>query len=317
MDFVCKSNEYITFKDEVLWETAIRSLSLSSKYKWVNVKSFKYLEFPIELINEVLELDFSWGRESWCCLDELLLFKNIKTLRLNAFVEIPKQRQNKNIFNQFKQLETLVMSDEFLFDGIFDSCDNLKNLHIYSRDVEKKANLVFDNESTIFRNCSTLEKLKIKGFNLDEVDEFLLKECINLKHLDLSQNDISYLPDDFLKNCVKLESLDLSYGTLEEIPKGFIDNNKKLQYLNLDNNYLEFLPDNLFTNCKGLKEIDLSNNCILELPKDLVKSCVELLVFKIDNCDLEMFPEKFFENCSKLKLFSAYDKYCSKYIRKF
>jgi Leucine-rich repeat (LRR) protein len=125
---------------------------------------------------------------------------------------------------------------------------------------------------------STLETLKLRETNLQNVKQINFQTLINLKHLDLSFNNLTELSQCTFEFLTNLEYLDLSSNRICEF---FVVLNR-LKYLNLDNNQIFSTSETLF-DYYSIETFKMANNRLQMYPS--------FEMSEIDSKNVETFTE--------------------------
>lgn len=136
---------------------------------------------------------------------------------------------------------------------------------IFVFNVSENEGIKFTFDHDFKRN---MQRLKLRGCHLTELDEKPFKKIENLTKIDLSSNKFEKLPAKLFDKNLRLKEfvLEGNFVTLE-LPYGFLANLKYLKSVKLNGNQMKKLPDNLFGLSKSIQTIDLSSNLLENLPE--------------------------------------------------
>jgi len=183
-------------------------------------------------------------------LQDNLNFGALENLPSLKLININSLNGNKNLFEYFKNLKKLSISQTKLQPEHYDSLLSLAN------QIEELTFFKHELPEFVY-SLTNIKKLICNSCDLKTIPDPLLK-LNTLEQLNLDFNSITTIPDNIveLKN---LSHLSLKKNLLEKIPKA-LGNLEKLELLDLDFNKInDDLPESL-NNLLNLKEIYLDNN---------------------------------------------------------
>lgn len=135
-----------------------------------------------------------------------------------------------------------------------------------------KLSIDFGESLHIFAGISetfpSLKELSIINQKIKYIDETDFEELKYLEKLYLKGNQIEYLSKYVVWNLNDLKVLDLSDNKIKEIPEDFFSFSLKLEILMLQNNKISHLPARLFYQTSQLKEFHAWGNPLRTIDLD-------------------------------------------------
>eukprot|EP00092_Neocalanus_flemingeri_P003278 GFUD01003509.1.p1 GENE.GFUD01003509.1~~GFUD01003509.1.p1 ORF type:complete len:1004 (-),score=191.87 GFUD01003509.1:42-3053(-) len=195
------------------------------------------------------------------------VFKNLTGLiRLNLSNNKIKALPNA-IFDDLENIEEIIIDNNPIL--------NLPELLFARNKKLKKLSFVFDKRylsskskieetslklpSMVFQNLK-IEKIHLENIQIDDLAEHIFKGCSELDTLIVKGGLLKGLPKNIFESSEKLHKLDFSHNNIEVLPLSVFKGLVNLEYLNLNDNMLTQLDPNLFRESINLKYINLSKN---------------------------------------------------------
>ena len=141
--------------------------------------------------------------------------------------------------------------------GIFESLGQLEQLElrsVFSLDATKKRQKLTKKDFDQLAGIKKLWSLALTHFELNSIDEDILKDFKKLTHIELSSNEIAEIHENAFKKC----------------PSGLVS-------INIGSNKLKNLNPSCFEGIVPLRELNVSNNNISSENIGWLRSAVEKL----------------------------------------
>jgi len=262
-------------------------------------KSLKSLDLDTNRIEFIGKNDFEFNQN----LTNLNLNSNpIKSIHENAFYNLNSLTTLKlsnnsiSVLRLNRSVKELDLS--FLSNGSFvmnvENASNIEWINLSNTKVKISFELFISNltryldysfnsftfsEFKMFSVLgSSLETLKLRETNLQNLKQINFQTLINLRHLDLSSNNLSDVSPSSFEFSTNLEYLDLSSNRIQE----FYVVLNRLKYLNLDNNQIFSMSETLF-DYYAIETFKMANNRLQMYPS--------FEMSEIDSKNVETFTE--------------------------
>jgi insulin-like growth factor-binding protein complex acid labile subunit len=281
------------------------------KLSFNQLNSLRFLEQNKNQTKSLTTLELDNNRIDFIGENDFEYNQNLIYLNLNSN---PLKSINKNAFAKIKFLTTLKLSNtsisvlyvnrsvkeldlSYLSNGSFVNIVsfskiewiNLANTKInisfdlFLSNVTRYADFSFNSFTWIeFKMFdvlgSSLETLKLRETNLQNIEQINLTNLINLKYLDLSFNNLSSFSQNSIEFLANLEYLDLSSNRISEFHIVL----NKLKHLNLDNNQI-FSITEIFFDYNSIETFKMANNRLQMYPSFETR--------EIDSQNVETFIE--------------------------
>ena len=150
-----------------------------------------------------------------------------------------------------------------------------------------------------FDGLTSLERLLIRGTDLDALPEGIFEGLTALTDLVLHTNKLDSLPEGVFKGLSSVEMIALDNNKLTSLPEGIFNGLPKLARLYLYNNKLTSLPADIFDGLP-LAVLYLYNNELTSLPEGIFDGLSKMMMLFLDNNKLSALPAGVFEGLSAL-----------------
>ncbi|KAG7213765.1 hypothetical protein KM043_002988 [Ampulex compressa] len=211
-------------------------------------------------------------------LDDTLLNLDLSHNRLSSVGELPLRnllslnlagnqlkRLSPETFKYLHRLRHLDLSSNPLYGGfppIFPP--SLLTLDISRTDLKILP-------AVLLLNLESLERIRLSGNRLQEIDEGTFQHLYNLSSIDLSHNEIERIESGAFVSLVNLYELNLRGNRLTSFAGEHFNTGTGLELLDLSRNRIGQLSPTAFLVHPRLRRIDLSGNQLRHFPSDFVK----------------------------------------------
>ena len=230
--------------------------------------------FTFNGFQNILKLELI--RCSICEFDEdvfdKLVHLNYINLSQNNIVTV-----DNGLFKFNRQLVTLILQGNMLYDIDFDAFANLSELQ--TLDLSYNITLLLDKH---FLKCANLNELYLNNCRIEYIVSNSFRHLRNLTHLALNNNKIENLEKYTFRGLNNLKSLNLSNNLIQNINNSCFWELTNLRTLHLATNYLQIGVDKfLFLNKINLVHLDLTNNEVSMIRTGIFDYCENLKCLKL------------------------------------
>lgn len=211
-----------------------------------------------------------------------------------SFKDTNKISTNKNLFQKFTKVNTLVINN-------INNLTNLKNDTLQLLPNLEKIyfthNVIEHLPENIFKNLQFLGHLSLKDNKLKVLHPSMFRDLLSLKFLSLSYNNLISLPENIFKNNSRINKLNLKGNSLNTLPGKIFDKLEELEYLNIGYNNITQLPVDAFSGLKNTKTLWLKHNKLKTIPINIWRPFRKLKYLNLQNNQLQevsMYVDIFF-----------------------
>jgi hypothetical protein len=134
-----------------------------------------------------------------------------------------------------------------------------------------------------FRNCASLQELRLNENLITRLENGVFKGCQNLVTINLNHNLISLIDANVFVDTQRLSTIRLDGNQLVELPESVFSNSLSLRDIILSNNRLERIFPTQFRGDQYIFGIDLRNNRLTEIPEDAFRGVGATVLYLNNN----------------------------------
>ncbi|XP_015586341.1 leucine-rich repeat-containing G-protein coupled receptor 5-like [Cephus cinctus] len=177
------------------------------------------------------------------------------------------------MFDEEKNLNNLILSENGIFSLAVDTFKNLKNLKFLDLSSNGIGNIPRDS----FGDLINIEELDLSNNYLSILEEYELENLSTLKKLNLSINLFEELQQGIGEILLNLTHLDISHNKLRILTNGSLKLLTHLQYLDVSHNKIASLGIDNLVHLDQLETLRINNNLLVTLSPDELPQSIKYL----------------------------------------
>jgi Leucine-rich repeat (LRR) protein len=227
------------------------------------------------------------------------IFSSILEIKISEVANILKNENSLTFNFDFRRLNNNAQNMTILSSRIkMNAFEYFPNLHTLKFNRENDYLFLDDN---VFSNLKNLVTLELK-FRIGQIREKMFVGLSNLQKLLLKGCNLNSIEDGSFKELVRLEILDLSHNSnLNGITSKMFDGLKNVKILLLNDCKINSIKTDTFSIFTQLNTLNLSSNQISSIDSNTFSGLQELNCLDLSGCPIKSIDDDAFSNMENLK----------------
>ncbi|XP_054768824.2 insulin-like growth factor-binding protein complex acid labile subunit [Lytechinus pictus] len=171
--------------------------------------------------------------------------------------------------NELSILDMSYTSVELMYE-LFTGLNNLTRLNMRGSGIDEKSLWNSPSNPPLLSALSTLERLYLKGNQLDGLIPGTFRGLESLQHLELDNSDITVLHEDIFTNLTSLQTLTFDGNHIAELTPRHLSDLSSLYGISIRKNEIRIIATDVFTNNPHLSYLYISHNHLTTIQEGTV-----------------------------------------------